>query len=100
VSEYQTRLYLFFTNEHQGIKTHSKRWKRGYWRRIITADKGEKAKMESENGQYDEAIHEGKETYDMDIDRMINEGLGGGQVTLNNGLISDSTTDTMEADNP
>ena len=56
--------------------------------------------MESENGQYDEAIHEGKEAYDMDIDRMINEGLGGGQVTLNNGLISDSTTDTMEADNP
>lgn len=39
--------------------------------------------------------HEGREQYDMDIDRMVNEGLGGGTVTLNNGLIDDTTTDTM-----
>lgn len=32
----------------------------------------------------------------MDIDRMINEGLGGGNVTMHNGLIEHSTTDTME----
>lgn len=32
----------------------------------------------------------------MDIDRMVNEGLGGGQVTMHNGLIEDSTTDTMD----
>ncbi|WP_164545796.1 hypothetical protein [Paenibacillus albus] len=40
--------------------------------------------------------HEGRADYFMDIDRMVNEGLGGGQVTLNNGLIAESTTDTME----
>lgn len=39
--------------------------------------------------------HEGKDKYDMDVDRMINEGLGGGQVTLHNGLIEETTTDTM-----
>jgi hypothetical protein len=32
----------------------------------------------------------------MDIDRMVNEGLGGGNVTMNNGLIEESTTDTMD----
>ncbi len=47
-----------------------------------------------------DSIHEGKDVYDMDIDRMINEGLGGGQVTLQNGLISETTTDTMEEDIP
>jgi hypothetical protein len=55
---------------------------------------------DSDNKQISDSIHEGKDVYDMDIDRMINEGLGGGQVTMNNGLISESTTDTMEADNP
>ncbi|CAN7724827.1 hypothetical protein LJR153_006087 [Paenibacillus sp. LjRoot153] len=33
----------------------------------------------------------------MDIDRMINEGLGGGNVTMQGGLIEHSTTDTMTA---
>ncbi|BBI31818.1 hypothetical protein [Cohnella abietis] len=59
--------------------------------------------MDSENVQgkgNSDSIHEGKDVYDMDIDRMINEGLGGGQVTLHNGLISESTTDTMEENNP
>ncbi len=42
--------------------------------------------------------HEGREDYFMDIDRMVNEGLGGGNVTLQNGLIDESTTDTMEAE--
>lgn len=55
--------------------------------------------MDAEFTQED-AIHEGKDEFDMDVDRMINEGLGGGQVTMQNGLISDTTTDTMEADNP
>ncbi len=32
----------------------------------------------------------------LDIDRMINEGLGGGQVTRDNGLIEETTTDTMK----
>jgi len=48
----------------------------------------------------EDSIHEGKDVYDMDIDRMINEGLGGGQVTLHNGLITESTTDWIEEDNP
>ncbi|MBD2847144.1 hypothetical protein IDH44_18245 [Paenibacillus sp. IB182496] len=38
---------------------------------------------------------EGRDVYDMEIDRMVNEGLGGGQVTVHNGLIEETTTDTM-----
>ncbi|CAM5780538.1 MULTISPECIES: hypothetical protein [Bacillati] len=38
---------------------------------------------------------EGRDDYDMDIDRMVNEGLGGGQVTDQNGLIEETTTETM-----
>lgn len=40
--------------------------------------------------------NEGREENFMDIDRMINEGLGGGNVTLDNGLIEETTTDTMQ----
>ncbi|MCY9664867.1 hypothetical protein M5X11_07840 [Paenibacillus alginolyticus] len=40
--------------------------------------------------------NQGKDDHFMDIDRMINEGLGGGNVTLHNGLIESSTTDTMD----
>lgn len=47
-----------------------------------------------------DSVHEGRDVYDMDVDRMINEGLGGGQVTLQNGLISETTTGTMEEDIP
>ncbi|MBH5319155.1 hypothetical protein I6N90_15210 [Paenibacillus sp. GSMTC-2017] len=43
-----------------------------------------------------EPHNEGRDEFDMDIDRMVNEGLGGGNVTLHNGLIAESTTDTME----
>ncbi len=43
--------------------------------------------MEKKNRDID---HEGREKYYVDIDRMINEGLGGGQVSPDNGLI-DST---------
>ncbi|CAM3640816.1 hypothetical protein COLU111180_00755 [Cohnella lubricantis] len=47
-----------------------------------------------------DALYEGKERFDMDIDRMVNEGLGGGQVTMDNGLIGETTTDTMKEDDP
>ncbi|WP_281884564.1 hypothetical protein [Paenibacillus sp. YYML68] len=40
--------------------------------------------------------HEGRDSYFMDIDRMINEGLGGGMVSMQNGLIEETTTDTMK----
>jgi len=43
-----------------------------------------------------DARFEGRDAFDMDIDRMVNEGLGGGQVTTQNGLIEETTTDTME----
>lgn len=46
----------------------------------------EKRNFEEKNKTTDE-IHEGRDKYFMDIDRMINEGLGGGQVTMDNGLI-------------
>ncbi|WP_186438284.1 hypothetical protein [Cohnella terricola] len=54
-----------------------------------------------ENSQaQSDSIHEGRDLYDMDVDRMINEGLGGGQVTMHNGLISETATGTMEDDKP
>ncbi|QRG67241.1 hypothetical protein [Brevibacillus choshinensis] len=40
-------------------------------------------------------VYEGRDAYDMDIDRMVNEGLGGGQVSDQNGLIEESTVHTM-----
>lgn len=42
--------------------------------------------------------HEGRNEYFMDIDRMVNEGLGGGTVTMHNGLIEDTSVDTMADD--
>lgn len=48
----------------------------------------------------EDASLDGRDEYDMDVDRMINEGLGGGQVTMHNGLITESTTDYMERDTP
>lgn len=45
--------------------------------------------------EFNDSTHQGRDDYYMDIDRMINEGLGGGQVTVHNGLIEESTTDTM-----
>jgi len=42
-----------------------------------------------------DAIFEGRDSADMDIDRMVNEGLGGGNITLHNGFIDHSTTDSM-----
>jgi hypothetical protein len=47
-------------------------------------------------GTNNDLKHEGRDDYFLDIDRMVNEGLGGGQVTEDNGLIEESTTDTME----
>ncbi|TCZ76384.1 hypothetical protein E0485_14395 [Paenibacillus albiflavus] len=46
------------------------------------------------NGLSD-SVNEGRDKYDVDIDRMVNEGLGGGNVTQQNGLIEASTTDTI-----
>jgi len=50
----------------------------------------------SETWTPDESYVEGRDDYFMDIDRMVNEGLGGGMVTMHNGLIDESTTDTMD----
>ena len=46
----------------------------------------------------DNAADEGRKDYFMDVDRMVNEGLGGGIVTRDNGLIEDTTVDTMNMD--
>ncbi|RNB74706.1 hypothetical protein [Brevibacillus panacihumi] len=42
-----------------------------------------------------DSVYEGRDAYDMDIDRMVNEGLGGGQVTEQNGLIEETSVDTL-----
>lgn len=46
--------------------------------------------MSNRDNQY-----EGRDAFDMDIDRMVNEGLGGGQVSDQSGLIEESTVHTM-----
>ena len=51
--------------------------------------------VKQEEATAGELMYEGRDDYFMDIDRMVNEGLGGGNVTLQNGLIDESTTDTM-----
>ncbi|MEK3882848.1 hypothetical protein [Paenibacillus sp. PL2-23] len=55
----------------------------------------EQLQSEQERHAAAEGQYEGRDVYDMDIDRMVNEGLGGGQVTIHNGLIAESTTDSM-----
>ena len=37
---------------------------------------------------------EGRDKYEMDIDRMVNEGLGAGYVTEHNGLVDDESLET------
>ncbi|MDP5276659.1 hypothetical protein [Chengkuizengella axinellae] len=54
---------------------------------------------ENKQNKNKEGQNEGRENHFMDVDRMVNEGLGGGQVTLQNGLIDESTTDTMDDKN-
>jgi hypothetical protein len=54
-------------------------------------------RMASESNLSQDTSNEGKDDCFMDIDRMINEGLGGGNVTMHNGLIDEFTTDTMAA---
>lgn len=54
------------------------------------------SRKNDEQQMTDESRFEGRDESYMDIDRMVNEGLGGGNVTLHNGLIAESTTDTME----
>jgi len=53
---------------------------------------------EDQSKACNEACLEGRDKNFMDIDRMVNEGLGGGQVTLQNGLIEETTTDSMQAE--
>lgn len=44
-----------------------------------------------------DALYEGKDEEFMDVDRMTNEGLGGGYVTDDgNAKIGDTTTDSMD----
>ncbi|RAP28468.1 hypothetical protein C2W64_04903 [Brevibacillus laterosporus] len=41
---------------------------------------------------------EGRDKNFMDIDRMVNEGLGGGIVADHNGLIEETTVDSMDGE--
>lgn len=54
-----------------------------------------KAEALSTEKQQD-SLHEGREKYFIDVDRMVSEGLGGGYVTEDNGLIEETTTTTMD----
>jgi hypothetical protein len=50
-----------------------------------------------ENGAQNDSLYEGRDEQFNDIDRMVSEGLGGGYVTEDdNGLIEETTTDTMD----
>ncbi|KRF39142.1 hypothetical protein [Paenibacillus sp. Soil787] len=52
--------------------------------------------MAQDSNASQDTVNQGQDDHFMDIDRMINEGLGGGNVTMHNGLIESSTTDTMD----
>lgn len=54
--------------------------------------------MDNKNEGLSDSDFESRESHMMDIDRMVNEGLGGGIVTPHNGLIEETTTDTMDED--
>jgi hypothetical protein len=45
--------------------------------------------------EQEEDYTEGRVKYEMDVDRMINEGLGGGRVTMDNGYIGDTAIETL-----
>lgn len=49
-----------------------------------------------ENQKEQEDFAEGRIRYEMDVDRMVNEGLGGGRVTMDNGFIGDTTFDDTD----
>ncbi|WJH35184.1 hypothetical protein MJA45_22975 [Paenibacillus aurantius] len=51
--------------------------------------------MAERTDEHGDTTLEGRDEHFMDIDRMINEGLGGGVVSYENGWINSSTTDTM-----
>gem|GEM_PF-2458880 len=55
-------------------------------------------KTKKEPEEHEEDFTEGRLRYEMDVDRMVNEGLGGGQVTMHNGWIGDTTVDDMDPD--
>lgn len=52
--------------------------------------------MQKDKTAQSDSLYESREDMFMDIDRMVNEGLGGGQVSPQNGLIDETTTDTMD----
>jgi len=52
---------------------------------------------EEQKNAPEDSIYEGRDVFDMDVDRMVNEGLGGGQVTLHNGWVPE-ILETLEDD--
>ena len=52
--------------------------------------------MDDKKQRMPDARNEGREEMSMDIDRMVNEGLGGGRVNDQTRLIEESTTHTMK----
>ncbi|WP_339064355.1 hypothetical protein [Tepidibacillus marianensis] len=53
--------------------------------------------MTDKNSKAKDSLYEGRDKMFMDIDRMTNEGLGGGYIATKNvnGSIEESTVDTM-----
>ncbi len=43
-----------------------------------------------------DSLYEGRDNKSMDVDRMVNEGLGGGTISKDNGLIEETSTDAMD----
>lgn len=62
----------------------------------VTGQSVQKSVEPVENEALAQSDHEGREEMFLDIDRMVNEGLGGGTVTDQNGWIGDTTVDTMD----
>lgn len=54
--------------------------------------------MQTEDHGDRDARHEGRERMEMDIDRMVNEGLAGGRINPGSGKIDDATVEEMTGD--
>lgn len=55
--------------------------------------------MREKKKRQQDSLWEGRDDLFMDIDRMVNEGLGGGRVSNQTGVIEDTTTDSMDGEN-
>lgn len=64
-------------------------------RRTKTCDKGVRSRMQKHDHGLQDSRFEGRDSMEMDIDRMVNEGLAGGRINPGTGKIDEATVEEM-----